>query len=164
MKIFNKIIKNISIIQIFIMIFIFISMYLPLLHFKGGTIDSNFNTFWVLKGISETSGTVYTKFSFQALLPYLFMIEIIIINIFLDNKRNLFIHIIKALLFIVSAIMVFNFKHLLSYGEYFDSSLLKFIDYRIGRIITPIIMLIGFMLSIIEIIFDILHLKNVREI
>lgn len=154
MRILNKIVKNISIIQIVICVLIFISMYIPIIHVKAGLIDKNYNTFIALTGIKEEQGKVYFDFSFLALLPYLFMLLIVIINIFLDNKKSFIMHIIKALLFLTSGIMVLNFKSLMNPALEYSKNLLKFVEYRPGRIITPIIMFIGFLSTVFEFLSD----------
>lgn len=157
----KKLLNNIAIIQIVLCVLVFISMYIPIIHVRAGTIDQNYNTFLALTGVTDTKANKeFFVFSFWALLPYLLILVVILLNVVIDNKKNVIVHIIKALLLLISAIMILNFKSLMKPSEDYTVDLLRFVTYRPGRIITPIIIFINFLTTIFEILMDFNILKK----
>ncbi|MGM9971576.1 MAG: hypothetical protein ACI35W_04145 [Anaeroplasmataceae bacterium] len=160
-KVIDYIIKNAAIIQIIICVLIFISMYIPFIHLKAGNIDENYNAFLAFTEISdEKTGKVYFKFSFLAFLPFLLLLITIVLNIFLDNKKNIIMHIIKVCLYIIAFVMLLNFKSLMSLSDDFSINLIKFVTYRAGYFIIPILIAIAIIISGIQIYGDIRSSKD----
>ena len=156
----KKILNNLAIIQIVICALCFFSIYFPVVKVKAGTVNKNYNAFSTIIGIKADS-IVINEFSFWNLLPYLIIIVIIILNIFLDNKKRLVLHIVKASLFLASALLLFFFVRLMNPGDFFVSvnDMLRFVSPLYGHIITGSLCVLGFLITILEILKDVKVIK-----
>lgn len=154
----KKFLNNIAIIQIIICVICFFTMYFPVVKVTGGTINGeSFNAFYAIKGVK--TGSVYIfKFSFWNLFPYLLLIVIVGLDIFLDNKKRLYLHIIKLILFLTSTIMIFLFLRLMNPGDVYinvSDMLEKAVKPMYGHYITASFCLLGAITTILEILKDV---------
>lgn len=153
----KKLLNNIAIIQIIICVICFFTMYFPVVRVTAGTINNEtYNAFFAIKGIK--SGNFYIfKFSIWNLISYLILVVLVALNIFLDNKKNLALHIVKALLFLASGIMIYLFVYLMNPGDVYiniSDMLEKAVKPSYGQFITGSFCMLGFLTTIIEILKD----------
>lgn len=154
----KKFLNNIAIIQIIICVICFFTMYFPVVKVTGGTLQGEtYNAFYAIKGVKSGSIDIF-KFSFWNLLPYLLLIVIVALDIFLDNKKRLALHIIKLVLFLASSIMLFLFLRLMNPGDIFiniSDMLDRAVSPMYGHYITGSLCALGAITTILEILKDV---------
>ncbi len=159
--IMKKILDHISYIEIAIIAFlIIVCMFFPVCHIAVGNVDENMNAWKAIVGVknpsSQASIKEYTTFSFLCLLPYLLLLVAILLNILFDNKKNIYVDIIKIILYITITILFFMYVRLLNPASYYSSfyELKNRLSPRFGNYVSASFSIILVMLSSLQLYKD----------
>lgn len=159
-----KIIKYFSYVEIALCIICFLFMFMPTFYLEVGSTHSSFDAFHAIAGVEANGYAIkkYFDFSFLCLLPYLMLIVAIVINVMFDNKNNIILDVLKALIFIASGFMFVFYLKLLNPASFFESvnEALQFVKPKIGHTLTACVAFIGAALCICEVVKDIMIAKK----
>lgn len=165
----KKILNYLSYIEIGICAFIIIiGSFFPMFHLEAGTIDSDINAWHAIAGVESGSSSgigKYLEFSFLCLLPFLFIVAIIVVNVLYDNRKNIKIDLIRLCLLIVTAVMFVFYMRLVNPGPHFNSysEIAKFLSHTWGNYAIAIILMFPIVCEIIKLIKDIKANKSNKE-
>lgn len=157
----KKILDHISYIEIAIIAFlIIVCMFFPVCHISVGNVDENVNAWKAIVGVKNPSTKAsikeYTQFSFLCLLPYLLLMGMILLNILFDNKKNIYVDIIKIVIYIIITILFFVYVRLLNPASYYSSfyELKNRLSPRFGNYVSASFCIILVILSTMQLIKD----------